>query len=110
MRTSPSEPDTAPAAAPLILRYFPKHMLLAAYDRAARDEPFPTSIQLVVIEAIERTTHEEIRELASEFLDPSNFSLTVLGPVGTIRGIATRPVQAMAAPNSPTMEVPWVPR
>ena len=43
-----------PNAAPLILRYFPKHMLLAAYDRAARDEPFPTSIQLVVIEAIER--------------------------------------------------------
>jgi hypothetical protein len=32
-------------------------MLLAAYDRAARDEPFPTSIQLVVIEAIERLTY-----------------------------------------------------
>ena len=47
-----------------------------------------------VIEAIERTTHEEIRELAAEFLDPSKFSLTVLGPVGTIRGIATRPVRA----------------
>jgi AcrR family transcriptional regulator len=46
-----------PNAAPLILRYFPKHMLLAAYDRAARDEPFPTSIQLVVIEAIERLTY-----------------------------------------------------
>lgn len=47
-----------------------------------------------VLEAIERTTHQEIRELAAEFLDPSRFSLTVLGPVGTIRGVATRPVLA----------------
>ncbi len=47
-----------------------------------------------VIEAVERTSHQEIRELAAEFLDPSNFSLTVLGPVGPIRGVATRPVLA----------------
>ena len=46
-----------------------------------------------VIEAIERTTHEEIRALAEEFLDPSRFSLTVLGPVGAIRGVETRPVR-----------------
>lgn len=47
-----------------------------------------------VIESIERTTHREVRALAEEFLDPARFSLTVLGPVGTIRGVPTRPVLA----------------
>ncbi|WP_422059668.1 TetR/AcrR family transcriptional regulator [Sphingopyxis sp.] len=46
-----------PNAAILILRYFPKHILLAAYDRAAAEEPFPTNYQMVVIEAIERLTY-----------------------------------------------------
>jgi TetR/AcrR family tetracycline transcriptional repressor len=45
-----------PHAAPLILRYFPRHMLLAAYDRAAAEEPYPTTIQLTVIDAIEKYT------------------------------------------------------
>ncbi len=47
-----------------------------------------------VIAAVERTTHEQVRELAAEFLDPTTFSLTVLGPVDEIRGIAPRPVTA----------------
>jgi predicted Zn-dependent peptidase len=45
-----------------------------------------------VIRAVERTTHQEVRDLAAEFLDPAGFSLSVLGPVGTVRGIAPRPV------------------
>jgi predicted Zn-dependent peptidase len=47
-----------------------------------------------VIRAVERTTHREIRDLAAEYLDPSRFSLSVLGPVGTVRGIAARPVSS----------------
>jgi AcrR family transcriptional regulator len=46
-----------PNAAPLILRYFPRHMLLAAYDRAASEEPYPTAIQMTVIDAVEKYTY-----------------------------------------------------
>ncbi|HEV7313251.1 helix-turn-helix domain-containing protein [Sphingopyxis sp.] len=46
-----------PNAAPLILRYFPRHMLLAAYNRAASEEPYPTPIQMTVIDAIEKYTY-----------------------------------------------------
>lgn len=46
-----------PNAAVLILRYFPKYMLLAAYDRAASDEPFPGQLQMTVIEAVEKFTY-----------------------------------------------------
>lgn len=46
-----------PNAAPLILRYFPRHLLLAAYDRAAAEEPYPTAIQMTVIDAIEKYTY-----------------------------------------------------
>lgn len=46
-----------PNAAPLILRYFPRHMLLAAYDRAASEEPYPTPIQMTVIDAVEKYTY-----------------------------------------------------
>lgn len=46
-----------PNAAPLILRYFPRHLLLAAYDRAAFEEPYPTPIQMTVIDAIEKYTY-----------------------------------------------------
>ncbi len=46
-----------------------------------------------VIAAIERTTHDDIRELAAEFLNPANFSLSVLGPVDTVRGVTPRPVR-----------------
>lgn len=45
-----------------------------------------------VIQAVERTTHQEICDLAAEFLDPAAFSLSVLGPVGSVRGVASRPV------------------
>ncbi len=46
-----------PNAAPLILRYFPRHLLLAAYDRAAAEEPYPTEIQMTVMDAIEKYTY-----------------------------------------------------
>lgn len=46
-----------PNAAPLILRYFPRHLLLAAYDRAASEQPYPTAIQMTVIDAIEKYTY-----------------------------------------------------
>jgi predicted Zn-dependent peptidase len=47
-----------------------------------------------VIAAVEATTHQEVRDLAAEFLDPSRFSLTVLGPVDSVRGIEPRPVRS----------------
>ncbi len=47
-----------------------------------------------VIEAIEATSHQQIRELAGDFLDPQRFSLTVLGPVSSINGVMARPIQA----------------
>lgn len=47
-----------------------------------------------VIAALERTTHQEVRDLAVEFLDPERFSLSVLGPVSELRGIRARPVSA----------------
>ncbi|WP_446652266.1 TetR/AcrR family transcriptional regulator [Blastomonas sp.] len=46
-----------PNAAPLILRYFPRHLLLAAYERAASEEPYPTEIQMTVMDAIEKYTY-----------------------------------------------------
>lgn len=46
-----------PHAAPLILRYFPRHMLLAAYNRAASEEPYPTPIKMTVIDAVEKYTY-----------------------------------------------------
>lgn len=46
-----------PNAAPLILRYFPRHMLLSAYDRAASEEPYPTPIKMTVIDAVEKYTY-----------------------------------------------------
>ncbi|MGL3823009.1 TetR/AcrR family transcriptional regulator [Sphingopyxis sp. R3-92] len=46
-----------PNAAPLILRYFPRHMLLAAYNRATSEEPYPTAIQMTVLDAVEKYTY-----------------------------------------------------
>lgn len=46
-----------PKAALLILQYFPRHILLSAYERATGDEPYPTSIQMVVIEMVEKYTY-----------------------------------------------------
>ena len=47
-----------------------------------------------VIAAVEATTHQQVRDLAAEFLDPARFSLSVLGPVTSVRGITPRPVTA----------------
>jgi predicted Zn-dependent peptidase len=46
-----------------------------------------------VIEAVEQTTHDDVVELAKEYLDPDRFSFTVLGPVDTVRGVKARAVK-----------------
>lgn len=47
-----------------------------------------------VIGAVEETTHDDVVELAAEFLDPKNFHFTILGPVDSIRGVPSRPVSS----------------
>lgn len=46
-----------PKAALLILQYFPRYILLSAYERTTREEPYPTSVQMVVIEMVEKFTY-----------------------------------------------------
>lgn len=46
-----------PNAAPLILRYYPRYLFLNAYNRAAAEEPYPTSVQMAVLDATERYTY-----------------------------------------------------
>jgi TetR/AcrR family tetracycline transcriptional repressor len=45
-----------PRAAPLILHHFPRHLLLDAYDRAAREDPLSRELHLAVIEGTEKIT------------------------------------------------------
>ena len=73
-----------PNAAPLILRYFPRHLLLAAYERAAAEEPYPTAIHLTVIDAIEKYT----------------FGTALFQASAEVRGIAPMPpVDAARSPS-----------
>lgn len=46
-----------PNAAPLILRFFPKHLLLAAYDRTANESPYPSWVLFTIVEALEKYTY-----------------------------------------------------
>lgn len=46
-----------------------------------------------VIEAIEATTHEDVITLARDYLDPANFTFTVLGPLDAVRGLPAQPVK-----------------
>jgi AcrR family transcriptional regulator len=46
-----------PNASPLILQYFPKHLLLAAYNRTATQSPYPSFVLFAVIEALEKCTY-----------------------------------------------------
>lgn len=43
-----------------------------------------------VIREVEQTTHDDVVELACEYLDPANFSFTILGPIDTVRGVKAR--------------------
>lgn len=45
-----------PNAAPLLLHFFPRHLLLEAYDRAVREDPFPPELHMAVIEGTEKIT------------------------------------------------------
>lgn len=46
-----------PNAATLILRYFPRHLLLGAYERVAQEGPYPAAYRMAVIEAVEKYTY-----------------------------------------------------
>ena len=45
-----------------------------------------------VIEAVEKTTQDDVLELAAEFFDPERFCFTVLGPIDSVRGVSARQV------------------
>ncbi|MFA7481041.1 MAG: pitrilysin family protein [Vulcanimicrobiota bacterium] len=46
-----------------------------------------------VLDAIERTTHDDVIGLAEEFFDPARFSFTALGPLDSVRGVTAQPVK-----------------
>lgn len=43
-----------PNAAPLTLRYFPRKIMLPAYERSLRDCPYPPEAQAAILEALEK--------------------------------------------------------
>lgn len=45
-----------PNAALLMLQFFPRHLLLSAYDEVAAQDPYPPEFQMAVIEATEKLT------------------------------------------------------
>lgn len=45
-----------PNATSLLLHFFPRHLLVDAYDRAVREDPFPHEMHLAVIEGTEKIT------------------------------------------------------
>jgi predicted Zn-dependent peptidase len=47
-----------------------------------------------VIKAVEDTSHDDVVELAAEYLDPANFCFTILGPIDSVRGVSARQVAA----------------
>lgn len=46
-----------------------------------------------VLDAIEATTHDDVVSLAEEYFSPDSFNFTVLGPVDSVRGVASQPVK-----------------
>lgn len=44
-------------AAPLLLRFFPRKLMLGAYESSLKDNPYPQHAQAVVIDAIEKLTY-----------------------------------------------------
>jgi len=45
-----------PQAAPLILQFFPRHLLLGAYEQAVADYPESRELHLAILEGIEKLT------------------------------------------------------
>lgn len=71
-----------PNAAPLVLRYFPRQVMLTAYENSLVDCPYPTEVQMVVSEVIEKFTYgsalfaaaaEAHHIAAMPSVDPSHF-------------------------------------
>lgn len=46
-----------PRAAVLILHFFPRHLLLSAYEKAAGEQPFADDVRMSVIEGSEKLTY-----------------------------------------------------
>lgn len=46
-----------------------------------------------VIKAVEDTSQENIMDLAQEYLDPTRFCFTVLGPIDSVRGVSARKIR-----------------
>lgn len=46
-----------PNAAPLALRFFPRKLMLPAYERTLIDCPYPPAAHMILLEAIEKFTH-----------------------------------------------------
>ena len=44
-------------AAPLMLRFFPRQLMLSPYEYSLSDNPYPVEHQLVIVEAIEKLTY-----------------------------------------------------
>ena len=44
-------------AAPLMLRFFPRKLMLGAYESSLKDSPYPLQAQAAVMEAIEKLTY-----------------------------------------------------
>ncbi|HEX7759756.1 MAG TPA: TetR family transcriptional regulator [Caulobacteraceae bacterium] len=44
-------------AAPLFLQFFPRHLMLAAYDRWIATSPFPPEVRMVLLEGTEKLTY-----------------------------------------------------
>lgn len=44
-------------AAPLMLRFFPRQLMLSPYENSLSDNPYPVEHQLVIVEAIEKLTY-----------------------------------------------------
>lgn len=45
-----------PNAAVLLLQFFPRHLMLQAYERAATEDPYPPEFHMAVIEGTEKLT------------------------------------------------------
>lgn len=73
-----------PNAAPLALRFFPRKLMLPAYERTLIDCPYPPEAHLVILEAVEKYTYgaalfaaaaEAHHTPAMPVVDPARFPL-----------------------------------
>jgi AcrR family transcriptional regulator len=73
-----------PNAAPLLLQFFPRHLLLAAYEEAVREYPRTPELHIAILEGVEKFT----------------FGSTLFEAAARARGVPPMPqVDAGAFPN-----------